>query len=324
MSRSTDVRATLDGRNGHEEARVLRLPLTMADFARRGFRLDRPEERAVLETHARSFLTGFNIASRQWRDPHPALAEIPEQERGFAYEGAGMYAAIRDRLVPGRSGALARLLSGPGDRYVHLVSVGYGWATVPLTSRLRLPLLVPLPPTPLLRWLALDGAGFAETYFGGVRALHRRARRESDQRWAALLAGSGRALWFVESADVEGVAAVIAETPAAARPHLWSGIGLACSYAGCADAPALDRLVDASGAHWPSLGQGVLFAVAARNRARVVPPHAEAACRQLFSIDPSTAEQWTDEAARGLTDSADLSAYLEWKARLRGMVARLS
>ena len=300
------------------EARYLRLPLGLADFARRGFRLDRPANRTVLETHARSFLTGFNIAVAQWRDPHSALAELPALERGFAYEGAGMHAALRDLFSRGRAGALRRLLSGPGDDYVHLVHVGYGWALVPL----RLPLPVTVPPTPLLRWLALDGAGFAETYFGGLAALRRRCRRADTERWQARVAGCGRALWFLQSADVDGVSEIIEATPAPARPHLWSGIGLATCYAGCADEPTLDRLVRASGQYEAHFGQGALFAIAARSRARIVPPHTELACRRLFAVGPDVAERWTDEAARGLTDSVAESAYTEWKSRLRAAVAR--
>ncbi|MFC6094791.1 DUF1702 family protein [Saccharothrix lopnurensis] len=304
-------------------ARVL--PLGMADFAGRGFRLDRPAEREVLERHARWFLTGFNTAVRHWRDPHPALAEVPAAERGFAYEGAGMHAALRDRLTPWPTGALDRLLSGPGDRYAHLISVGYGWAVAPATTVLRLPLPAPRPPSaqPLLRCLALDGAGFAETYFGGLAALRRRARRPGSPRWEAVLAGSGRALWFAESADVDGVAAVIGSLPEPARPHVWAGVGLASCYAGCADAAALDRLRAAAGPHRWHLGQGALFAVAARDRSGIVPDHTSAAAAHLFGTDPATARRWTDEAADGLTGSADLSAYAEWKARLRERVARL-
>lgn len=301
------------------QARLLRLPLGVADFARRGFRLDRPHDRAVLETHARSFLTGFNLAARHWRDPHPVLRTVPAPERGFAYEGAGMYAALRGLLRPGESVAFRRLCAGPGDKYIHLIHVGYGWAggMVPLP-------IETVPSTPLLRWLALDGAGFAQVYFGGLRGLRRLCHREPSDRGDAALAGAGRALWFVESASPEGIAAVIGEAPDPAQGELWAGVGLASCYAGCADAEALDRLAEASGEHWPSFGQGAVFACAARARAGGVPPHTEQACAQLFGIDSTEAEQWTDIAAAGLTESANVAAYTEWRSRLRGDVAARS
>jgi enediyne biosynthesis protein E3 len=295
---------------------AFRLPLVLADFTRRGFRVDRPAARVELEAHARSFLRGFNVAVRHWRDPHCALGEFPEFERGFAYEGAAMYAGLRDLATCGRASAFRRLLSGTGDRYAHLIHVGYGWSLAPL----RIPVPVMKPSTPLLRWLALDGAGFAETYFGGVAALRRRCRRHPTQAWEARVAGSGRALWFAESADVDGIAATIDSIASLARPHLWSGVGLACCYAGCADEDKLGDLVAASGQNWPHFAQGAMFAIAARARANVVPPHTERACRFLFSVEPHVAAAWTDEAARGLTDSAKVDAYTEWKARLRSLV----
>ncbi|WP_433873672.1 DUF1702 family protein [Saccharopolyspora sp. CA-218241] len=312
---SWGIRAVRSVERGRDAAGVGRigLPLDLADFEKRRFRLDRPEWREVLEGHAAHFLHGFNIAVRQWRDPHSALGALPVEERGFAYEGAAMHAALRDVLTAGRAHARARLLAGPGQDYTHLIHVGCGWALVPL----RVPLPVPIPPTPLLRWLALDGAGFAETYFGGLAALRRRCRAGSSLRWQSRVAGCGRALWFAESADVDGVAAVIAEAPAPARPHLWSGIGLASCYAGCADESALDGLRAASGPHAAHYGQGALFAIAARQRSGIVPEHTRRAAEHLFGADPTEAAGWTDEAAVGLVSSTDIAAYGEWKARLR-------
>ncbi len=253
-----------------------------------------------------------------WRDPHPALASIAAYERGFAYEGAAMHAAIRDVLTAGRAAALARLLDGVGDGYVHLIHVGYGWAFTPT----RLPLPTPRPATPLLRWLALDGAGFAETFFGGRRSMYRRCRGRATGAWQARVAGCGRALWFLESADVGGVTDAIGRAAESARPWLWSGIGLAACYAGGADEAEVDDLVSASAEYWPHVAQGALFAVAARCRAGIVPPHTERVCRQLFEVAPAEAAEWTDQAARGLTESADVSAYVEWRSRLRAKITR--
>ncbi|WP_051765613.1 DUF1702 family protein [Saccharothrix syringae] len=296
---------------------LVRLPPSLADFGRRGFRTDRPHARAVLEAHARSFLVGFDTGARAWRDPHAALAEVDPEERGFAYEGAGMFARALDLATAGRARALRRLLAGPGDGYAHLVHVGAGW---PLASaRLRLP--TPPPPTPLLRWLALDGAGFAETFFGGARALARRCRTAPGPEAEAVLAGCGRAVWFLQSADADGVAGLVAALPAPARPALWSGVGLACAYAGAADDACRARLVAAAGPHRAHLAQGVAFAAGARVRSGIVPAHTRAACEQVLGVAPERASAWTEVAARGLTGSADVHAYQAWRARLRELVA---
>lgn len=285
----------------------------MADFERRGFRLDRPEQRALLETHARAFLDGFNLAVLGWRSPHETLLTIPDGERGFAYEGAAMHAAMRDLATGGQARAFQRLGSGPGDAYIHLIHVGHGWALAPL----RLPLPVPLPTTPLLRWLGLDGAGFAESFFGGIHRLRKICARRPDPRWAEKVAGCGRALWFIESGFVPGVRRRISDVPAAARPHLWSGIGLASCYAGGLDAEGFGELRDASGPQWPHLAQGCLFAIAARARSGIVPEHTRVGAAALFAADVRTAAEWTDQAAEGLVDRTDITAYAEWKSRLR-------
>lgn len=299
--------------------RVLALPMSMADFGRRGFRLDRPGARELLEQHARTFLSGFNLAVRNWRDPHPVLAAVPAGERGFAYEAAGMFAAIRDfgRRRPG--GALDLLLEGPGARYVHLVHVGYGWGSALFGA----PLPVRLPRTPLLRWLALDGAGFSRVYFGGLATLRRLTKGRLTPSRESTLPGCGRALWFVESADVAGVTRVIESVAAQARPHLWAGVGLAACYAGCADERTLDALVSASGADRAYFAQGAMFAIAAHHRSGVVPRYTEVASRYLFSECPEAVERRTEAAAEGLDDAADVHAYLEWKSRLRTQVESL-
>lgn len=295
---------------------VIRLPESIADFGRRRFRLSRPVARRTLEAHSRSFLRGFNVAVASWRDPHERLAEVPDDERGFAYEGAAFHAALRDLAMPGRSTAVRRLLDGPGDRYVHLIHVGCGWALAPHLS--LLPLAVP--DTPLLRWLALDGAGFARTYFGGAAALRRCARSSvRDPRWTATVAGCGRALWFVESADPGGVRQEINAAPHAARGPLWSGIGLAAAYAGGVGWDELNTLVEAAGRSSDHLRQGVAFGVAARSRSGVVPAHTVAAAT-LLHADPGEVERWTDIAADGLGSEGDAHAYLSWRSRLRTLI----
>jgi hypothetical protein len=289
----------------------------MADFARRGFRTDRPEARALLESHARSFLTGFNIGSAHWRDPHPVLATVAAAERGFAYEGAGMFARLRDVATPGHGRALGKLLAGRGDGYTHLIHVGAGWSfAVPRIWRSVSP-----PRTPLLRWLALDGAGFADTFFGGLPRLRRRCRGSVGPAAEATIAGRGRALWFVESADPAGVAAVITEVPDVARPALWSGIGLACAYAGAVDDAGRSVLADLAGPHLPHLAQGIAFAAGARVRAGVVPEHTHLACNQIVGVSAEQLAEWTDQMADGLDTDPDITAYLAWRTRIRELLA---
>lgn len=292
----------------------------MADFGARGFRTDRPAERAVLEEHARNFLIGFNLAAARFAAPHDELRDqIPEEERGFAYEGAGMFAGLVDLVTAGRARAVRRLLAGPGDGYVHLVNVGAGWLFTPA----RVHLVPRVPDQPLLRWLALDGSGFGEVFFGGARALRHRAAARRGPRWEARLAGCGRALWFLESGHPEGVAAEIDRTTPGARPHLWAGVGLAVTYAGAADEDALDRLSALSAAHRDHFAQGVVFGAAARHRSGIVPAHTRRAATRFLGASVADAAAWCEAeiTAADLTTLSDVRAYLRWKARLRELLA---
>ena len=290
----------------------------MADFGARGFRTDQPAARAVLEEHARNFLHGFNLAAARWAQPHEELRErIPDEERGFAYEGAGMFAGIVDLLTAGRARAVRGLLAGPGDQYVHLVNVGAGWLFTPA----RVHAVPRLPEGPLLRWLALDGSGFGQVYFGGPRALRRLAAARPGPRWEARLAGSGRALWFAESGHPDGIAEVIGRLAPAAHPHVWSGVGLAVTYAGAAADDALDRLTALARPHQDHFAQGVLFGAAARHRSGIVPADTRRAATRFLDLSVEEAARWCASTAADLSTSTDLRAYLRWKHRLREKAA---
>lgn len=296
------------------------LPLRLADFDRRGFRTDRPEARAVLERAASSFLRGYNAAARSAgvAELHDRLQEFGDDCRGFGYEGAGMHAALADLSRPWAARAVSDLARGRGQDYHYLIHVGAGWSL----SLLRSARVPRLPATPLVRWLALDGAGFGAVYFGGQRSLRRICAARHDERWRTRVAGAGRALWFVQAADVAGIARLIGEQDPAAAPDLWAGVGLACAYAGPSDAAGRALLAEAAGrqVHW--LRQGVLFGSAARDRAGVVPAHTRDACRDLVGIEVAQASSWADQDCVDLLRRREVAAYQLWRDRLADRAAR--
>lgn len=298
------------------------LPVRLADFDRRGFRTDRPEARAVLERAATSFIAGYNVAvqSPTIEQLHCKLQDFADEHRGFGYEGAGMHAAISDLTALRTPSALTSLASGAGQDYNYLIHVGAGW---PL-SLLRVRHVLRLPATPLLRWLAVDGAAFGAVFFGGQRVLRRICDAKPGPLWRTRVAGAGRAMWFQQSADVAGIARLIGEQNPAAAADLWAGVGLACGYAGATDSAGRLALREAAGRHVASLSQGVLFASAARDRAGIVPPHTRDACRELVGIDVHEATRWADEACADLLSRADVAAYDLWRDRLIQRAARQS
>jgi enediyne biosynthesis protein E3 len=283
---------------GKMSRRLLGISPEETSFARRGFRCDSDALRERLERVGRSFVQGY-LLGLETGDAEALAAriegDVAHDFQGFAYEGAAMALALLDALTLWRRDRLRRFLAGPGDTHVYIVHVGAGWALA------RLPISVPrLLATldPVYGWLALDGYGFHQGFFHWPEAIGRQqvprrlrgyARRGFDQ-------GVGRSLWFVEGADPGRIAARVAAFPAARRADLWSGVGLACGYAGGADRGAIEALRQAAGNAVPALAQGVAFAAKARLRAGIPIPDTALACSVLCGLTAEEAAAVTDDA----------------------------
>lgn len=303
--------------------RILTPDKREALFDVRGFHVKNDAARQALESAGQSFIGGFGDAAGA---PSPRAAEEllerrPAPLRGFAYEGAAMAYALMDGLRPGGGRGMARFLAGRGDAHVYMAHVGAGWAMARL-PRWRWPAI--LPPDPLLRWLALDGYGFHQAYFHTGRYVHDR-HRDPGHIWPAELRhyaphavdqGIGRALWFVAGADPAELVRLLHRFPADRHADLWSGVGLAASYAGGADLTELRTLREAAGEHRAALGQGGAFAAKARMRAGHVPTHTAVAVGALCVLSAEQAAAITDAALTDLTDSASLPAFAVWRQRI--------
>jgi enediyne biosynthesis protein E3 len=321
--------------------KLLAPPASEVTFLRRGFYAADPQARDYLEQIGCWFLTGLEygmtvpggsgIAAR--------LETVPWEYRGFAYEGASMALTILDGVLPARGKRLDRFVAGPAARQIYTAHVGAGWAMARLPrvlqSRVRLR-------DPLLRWLALDGYGFHEAYFRtplvvtrqcpprmlpGWRGCARSAAHVVDQ-------GIGRALWFVCGADTDRLADTIAGFPPDRRPDLWSGVGLAATYAGylpmagptasvplagsgaAQDAEAcLRELAARAGRYLPDVAQGAAFAAQARYLAGLVTAHTEIAVRVLCGTAVTAAAECTQAALPANMAAAD--AYQTWRRKVR-------
>ncbi|MFI6319953.1 DUF1702 family protein [Nonomuraea sp. NPDC050556] len=294
--------------------RLLHQDPAQVDFERRGFRLG--PARSTLEAAGLAFLTGFNAANeaRDVNDVSARIGTLPPDRWGFAYEGAGMAFAVHDVLTLSRGARLAALLDGPGRDYPHLIHVGAGWAF----ARMRLrPWAMPNALDPLLRWLSWDGYGFHQAFFATERALvgQRVEAGVTGVRLAVRDQGMGRALWFAECATADPIAARIACFPPERRGDLWSGVGLAATYAGGAGTDELVRLARQAGDYRAELAQGAAFACAARLRSGIVPVHTQVAVTVLAEVDHERASAWTDEAMRHVTPTAE--GYQLWRAGIR-------
>lgn len=292
-----------------------------ATFSRRGFRPTEDGVQAHLEQAGRVFLTGYHLALEH-NDPDVLAARLSGVAlgwQGFAFEGAAMGLSLLDRLLPGHN-RLSTFLQGPGARHVYMMHVGAGWALARLPYRIERPLARL---DPLLRWLAIDGYGFHEGYFHGHRSVRTRARprRLSGYALRAFDQGLGRSLWFVEGANIEQIATTIATFPPVRQADLWSGVGLACAYAGGVQRAAIASLQTLAASFRPQLAQGAAFAAQARRRAGTPAAHTHMACAVLCGLPAEEAASVTEHALYDLPPDGEVPAYEVWRQRIQAHFA---
>lgn len=295
---------------------------------RRGFFVKSPEAQELLETVGRAFLAGYRYAAgaRSVDEVERDLGNVDRELRGFAYEGAAMAFTIRDALrIRKGHHHVGRFLAGPASPHVYMAHVGIGGALARLPRR-RWPAVAPR--DQLLGWLAMDGFGFHQAFFHTDRYVHQQYQDRS-LRWPpgetghyvqrAVDQGIGRALWFVEGAEPDRVATVIDKFAPGRQADLWSGAGLAATYAGGATEAELRVLSGRAGEFRPVLAQGCAFAAKARLRANLITEHVRMATELLCGLPLEEAAAVTDQALVDLpthAQDADLPSYETWRRRI--------
>ncbi len=308
-----------------------------ASFAVRGFRVGDPRVCQRLECGGRSFIEGYLAALETGGADRIAvsLERVAPEFRGFAFEGAAMGFALLDGITPWRRSRLERFMHGAASPHVYMAHVGAGWALARLPHWRRRVTVYLGRFDRLFRWLVVDGYGFHEGFFrwreffldhaqpSGLRGYERRA---FDQ-------GLGRCLWFVAGGDPARVVELIDGIPADRHADLWSGLGLACTYAGGAGEDTLVQLCREADAFRPDMRQGAAFAAKARQRAGNPAADTDLACDIVCGMTTAEAAAVTDEALEDLPpDPADPDidagpggrepAYETWRRRIRERFAQ--
>jgi enediyne biosynthesis protein E3 len=290
----------------------------------RGFHKKNPAAQEILETIGKTFLKGYAFAAeaRTVADAERNLETIPTRFRGFAYEGAAMGFAMRDGMPFGGSGHLAAFLGGRAGVHDYMAYIGLGWAMARL-PRFRWPKSSAI--DPFMRWLVLDGYGFHQAYFRTRQYVEEQYQdprfswpAEGPQWYAqrAIDQGIGRALWFVGGTDPGVVADLVAKFDERRKADLFSGIGLAATYAGGGDTAELHALLDIAADYRPQLAQGSGFGAEARVRAGLLMPHTEQATKLLCGLPAQQAAQIThDTRPPSAAAEAGVPAYEVWRQR---------
>ncbi|GAA2753531.1 MULTISPECIES: DUF1702 family protein [Kitasatospora] len=314
--------------------RALRRRILTPDFSHtkvsvRGFHDKSPESTKLLETVGSTFLTGYAYAveARTVADAEERLETVPHQFRGFAYEGAAMGFAMLDGLPGGGNRRVEQLLNGRGRHHSYMVYVGVGWAMARL-PRFRWAAVTP--PDPLLRWLVLDGYGFHQAFFKTAKYVHQQYR-EPNFPWPvggpawyadrALDQGIGRAMWFVGGSDPTVVADMIDRFPEERRPDLYSGSGLAATYAGGGDESELEVLWKRAGKYAPQVAQASAFAATARVEAGLTVPHTELAAGFFCGMSPAEVAVLCDTLRPRPVVDGEVPAYEQWRRRIAEQLA---
>lgn len=312
--------------------RVLTPSMSGTTLAKRGFYVKSDQSRKLLETIGEMFLTGYAFAARARTtvQAEEDLQTLPDQFRGFAYEGAGMGFAVRDGLPLGGRW-VSQFLHGRGADHEYMIYVGVGWALARL-PRFRWAKATSTVTDPVLRWLVLDGYGFHQAYFRTEKYV-RQQYREPAFPWPpegpawyadrAIDQGIGRAMWFVCGSDPHRVADAVDAFPASRRPDLYSGAGLAATYAGGVDEAELRVFRQRARDYLPQVAQASAFAAAARVRTGLVTPHTILATRVLCETTPEEAYRICTDCFPQPSEGGEVPAFELWRTRIADRLTSL-
>ena len=298
---------------------LLKIDEREVECDRRGFNCPQPAIRERLERIGKVFLHGYHTALAQADQEALAfhLNRIRAEYRGFAYEGAAMALALLDGISPRRKwNRFSRFAAGAGKTNIYMLHVGAGWACARLPwLRSRIESIIGRF-HPVLGWLTIDGYGFHEGYFHWGTALEPRISRLSESARHVFYQGLGRSLWFVKGADACAITHTISMFPPQFHSDAWSGVGLACAYAGGMNQAQLEELRRHAQAHRAALAQGAAFAAGARQLAGNPASHTQLACHVLCCMDAIQAAALCDQT---LEQTAGMGAcpYQEWRMSLQ-------
>lgn len=292
-----------------------------ATFLIRGFNSTSLASKIHLEETGRKFLKGYHIALLE---PDEALLykklnlESPVF-MGFCYEGAAMAKAILDGVDLFKKDRIKTFLkSGEGNKHTYMIHVGIGWACARLPVRIEKKIQHF---DPLLRWLIIDGYGFHQAYFKTVKYVIKKqlpVKLKNPYAIRVFYQGVGRCLWFTEGTAPMRIANTVSKFKTGYQADLWSGVGLACAYAGEIDEKEIYWLKELAGPFVAHFAQGVAFAAKARHRAENMVGNTENVCRIICDLTAHELATITD-ACLLQVDSTLLpeQQYEQWREFIR-------
>ena len=306
------------------KSRALSVSTDEVRLVRRRIKPKNPAAKVQLENVGLAFLDGYHCALKDHdaRELVDELEKFPARLRGFSYEGAAMAIWLLDATSVFSRHRWERFYSLASISQPYIVHVGVGWGIARLPWAKRNPEAYLQRFDPVLGWLVLDGLGFHEGYFHTSTWIRNPSRRTRYSPYANRVfdQGLGRSLWFVDGTDVDRIAATIETFDPDRREDLWSGVGLACAYAGSYSVQELLCLMDYAQRHLPSFRQGISFGAEARVLAQLNDENTERACQTVCSMSAEQAALWTRKARKAVQHSPETSdqpRYELWRLQLQ-------
>ena len=295
-------------------------------FAGRGFDVTPTDATRAMEAVPQAVVMGFEwgIDGGDLTELTRRLDMVDPELRGFAYEGATMALTIKDSTGGHRT---RDLLEGAGQPHLLLSYIGIGFAMARLPRPLWKKILPDLQPSlfhPTMSWLCVDGYGFDLAYFHTKKYVDEQ-RVPEPYPWLghpeyfprAVDQGIGRALWFMHGGVPDAVAGGVARFPEERQGDLWSGVGLAATFAGGCTTKGLATVREAAGVHRANLGLGSVFASTARTAADYVPEHSAEALSVLAGLSPEEGVMIAASSHPNPDEPRTEPHYEAWRANIR-------
>ncbi len=244
------------------------LPLSEANFKIRGFEKNAPAQ-ARLELVAKTVVSGYNTALETGlTDDLQTNTETIKQELvGFFNEGIGMGLYTLDVFSVFNRNRFWNFIKDKGKNHEYMSYIGAGIASGVFFNLPFEKFVEKADPTSGL--LILNGLGFYYAYFKPKKTLQKMYLPKSVKKDKFYIEcydnGIGRALWFYNGGVPTSIARTIANFPKDRQGAIWSGVGLAATYAGGVPEEKIRELQELAGENSHMLGEGSILACHTRD-----------------------------------------------------------
>ena len=314
--------------------RLFRLSPDEASFARRGFPGCNSASRQHLERVLQTFIEGYNLAlaaSDMTQLASRLDSSFSGSFLGFGYEGAGLFFALSDLILPQPTSRLAAFTRQIAPQHDFITMVGAGFAIARVPFGLRRLAVYQAKLDPMTAWCLTDGYGFHQGFFHWHRFIQMQKAPPPSfdlQKRALFDAGVGRAMWWVFGAEPYAIAAAISNFTRDRQPEMWAGIGTALAYANGSPVESLSKFSELAGAFRADLVSGIPFAAHMRVKGMNPAPWTEKACQDLLGLSVTEASRLVVlelDAYLNACEGSELDKWNRCYIALRGRVkARLA